>query len=145
MNMFVLLYWACVLVVPFAAIGGLVIGVLASLSAIPERHRLTIYVLAAYVVFAVYIGLFAYLFVPAHYILGWDHTRGMADSLWEMHGEELLYANPNVSDDPARYAAVMHRIWHDRFIFLALWSSIAAAIGFAVGLALTSVRRLTSV
>ena len=140
----VLLYWAFILFVPFAAVGGLVIGVLASLSVIPDRHRLAICVLAAYVVFAVYIGLFAYLFLPAHYILGWDHTRGMADSLWEMHGEELLHADPKDSRDPARYAAATQRIWHDRVVFLSLWGSIVTAIGFVVGLVLTSVRRLRS-
>ncbi len=144
LDAFMLLYWAFVLFVPFAAVFGLVIGVLASLSVIPDRHRLTICILAAYVVFAVYIGLFAYLFLPAHYILGWNHARYMADSLWQMHGEELLYADPKVSHDPARYAAVMDRIWHDRMIFLSLWGSITAAVGLAFGLALTSVRRLRS-
>jgi hypothetical protein len=131
----VLAYWAIILAFPFGIVGAMVVGLLASLSVLPERHRLSICALAAYLVLAAYVGLFVYMFVPAHYILGWDHSRGMADSLWQMHGEEILHADPKVSHDPARYVTAMHVIWQDRLTYLALWSPITAIVGLLVGLA----------
>ncbi len=131
-DAFVFAYFAFIIVVPFGMVGALLVGVLSSLKVIPERYRVTVCVLAGYLVLAAYVGLFVYLAVPAHDILGWDHSRGMNESIWQMHGEEALYADPKVSHDPARYAAVVHRIWQDRLTFLALWSMCAGAVGLVV-------------
>ncbi len=127
---FVFAYWAFIIFVPFGMVGALLVGTLASLNVIPERHRLTVCVLAGYLVVAAYVGLFVYLAVPAHDILGWDHARGMNDSLWQMHGEEMLLAEHS----PGRYAAITHQIWHDRLTFLTLWSVWATSIGLVVRL-----------
>lgn len=48
-----------------------------------------------------YIAVVVYAMVPARYFVD-DPLRGTNDSFWEMHGEELMYAERHPRTDPQR-------------------------------------------
>ena len=104
--------FACVGFLPLAAIaiepGG-------------THRRTALCILIGHLLLAAWVGLTIYMVVPAHVILGMDQTRGIMDSLWQLHGEELAYAEQYRVKDPSAFARARAQVQADNLLFLRQW------------------------
>lgn len=121
------------------------LGVMAALVPARSWWSRAICVSVGFLLIAVMLGVAGYMTIPAHYLLDDDTGRGSRQSLSEMHGEELMYAELYKEPDPERYAFETNRVSQDRWNYVRLWSAPALGgllviTGVAFGLSRLSSR-----